>query len=454
MSFSPNCCAKTFSWVWLLLFAALTACQGTKSITSKERRELRQLIEEDPVFTRSFTGFALYDPGDSTWLYQKDAHKYYTPASNTKILTLYTALEILGDSFPLLHYERRQDSLIFWGSGNPALLDPTLPLATDAVKFLQDHDGPLFLTEAAFNDRRFGSGWAWDDYLYYYQPEKAALPVFGNFVQFSRGKTDTTLRVWPRYFRQYAVLDDRQATPTDRAAIVRDEHQNRFVLNRAAYREAVYHRSVPFRYESQVVLGALQDTLARNIYYLPNFQQGQVQTLSSARPDTVYRKLMQQSDNFIAEQLLLMCADKLFGEMKTSRIITYAKDRLLAQAPDPFEWVDGSGLSRYNLFTPRSVVFVLEQLYRRQSPEWLFSVFPSGGQQGTISNWYGPVEGQSPFVFAKTGSLRHRHCLSGYLLTRSGKTLIFSFMHNNFTVNSSAMKEQMDLVLRWIYEEL
>ncbi|PHN04364.1 D-alanyl-D-alanine carboxypeptidase/D-alanyl-D-alanine-endopeptidase [Flavilitoribacter nigricans] len=440
----------------LLISAAvlLTACQGTKSLTSKERRSLDQLVDENPVFKKSFTGFALYDPAEKEWLYQKDAHLYYTPASNTKILTLYTALEVLGDSFPLLHYERRQDSLVFWGSGNPALLDPTLPMSTDAVAFLQAHDGPLFFTHAAFNDRRFGSGWAWDDFPYYYQPEKVGLPVYGNFVEFIRDKQTERVKVWPKYFERFVEEDPELYPRSDNAVIVRDEHQNRFRLNAAALTGKPYRRYVPFHYTPQLVLGVLQDTLSRNVYYLPKFSKNTANVLSSPRPDTLYRKLMQQSDNFIAEQLLLMCSDKLFGEMNTRRMISYAQDSLLAAAPDRYEWVDGSGLSRYNLFTPRSVVYVLEQLYQKMPEKWLFEVFPAGGKEGTIQNWYGPADGGAPFVFAKTGSLRHRHCLSGYVRTRSGKTLIFSFMHNNFTGSSNAVKEQMDLILRWINAEL
>lgn len=445
-----------FKQYGLLVFAAifLTACQGTKSLTSKERRSLQQLVDESPVFKKSFTGFALYDPQDKQWLYQKDAHQYYTPASNTKILTLFTALEVLGDTFPLLHYERRQDSLIFWGSGNPALLDPTLPLPVDALAFLQQQEGPLFFTKANFNDRRFGSGWAWDDFPYYYQPEKAALPIYGNFVELTKNDQAEQVQVWPRYFKKFVEQDPTLAAASSNAVIVRDEHRNHFRLNRAAYEGKDYRRWVPFHYSPEVVLGALQDTLGRNIYYLPEFHKQDVQALINPRPDTIYRKLMQQSDNFIAEQLLLMCSDRLFGEMNTSRMIRYAQDSLLAGAPDSYEWVDGSGLSRYNLFTPRSVVYVLDQLRQKWPEQWLFDVFPSGGKQGTIRGWYGPANGQEAFVFAKTGSLRHRHCLSGYVRTRSGKTLIFSFMHNNFTGSSSPIKEQMDLILRWIYEEL
>ena len=49
--------------------------------------------------------------------------------------------------------------------------------------------------------------------------------------------------------------------------------------------------------------------------------------------------------HFIAEQLLLMSSDKLFGNLNTEQVIEWAKDSLFADMPDPLEWWDGSGLS-------------------------------------------------------------------------------------------------------------
>src|SRR5690606_10310667 len=154
----------------------------------------------------------------------------------------------------------------------------------------------------------------------------------------------------------------------------------------------------PFHYSPEVALGLLQDTLRRNIYYLPDFRKGNFQSLIAPAPDTLFRKLMHESDNFIAEQLLLVCAGKRYGALNTGMIIAYARDSLLAESPDRPEWVDGSGLSRYNLFTPQTVVYVLEKLYQKKSTDWLFNIFPAGGQSGTIGDLYAPPPGEAPFI--------------------------------------------------------
>jgi D-alanyl-D-alanine carboxypeptidase/D-alanyl-D-alanine-endopeptidase (penicillin-binding protein 4) len=156
---------------------------------------------------------------------------------------------------------------------------------------------------------------------------------------------------------------------------------------------------------------------------------------------------MLPSDNFIAEQLLLLCSDRLFDTINTSKIIAYAKDSLLADAPDQLRWYDGSGISRYNLFTPRTIVYVLQKMYQQYPEERLFSLFAQGGVSGTIRKWYAA---EQPYIFAKTGTLRNLHCLSGYIKTDNGKTLLFSFMHNNFNSSSQSLKVEMQKILEYI----
>ncbi|WFO18127.1 D-alanyl-D-alanine carboxypeptidase [Cellulophaga baltica 4] len=87
---------------------------------------------------------------------------------------------------------------------------------------------------------------------------------------------------------------------------------------------------------------------------------------------------------------------------------------------------------------------MLKKIYMEQSQERIFDLFPAGGVSGTLTNWYGGIN--EPYLYAKSGSLGNVYCLSGYLRTKSGKTLIFSIMNNHYKQPTEEIKKRMQLV--------
>ena len=70
--------------------------------------------------------------------------------------------------------------------------------------------------------------------------------------------------------------------------------------------------------------------------------------------------MMHESDNFFAEQTLLMVGNEKIGIMDDNKTIdTLLKSDFLGIPQKP-KWVDGSGLSRYNLMTPQDFVWILK----------------------------------------------------------------------------------------------
>ena len=117
-------------------------------------------------------GFYLMDPSTGEVLADYQGDKYFTPASNTKILTLFAA-SFLPDSLPSF-YLRETDAVAYiWPLGNPAFLNPVIGDSTN-YKLLSQKDS-LVVSFPYFVDERFGSGWAWDDYNSAYSPEISIL---------------------------------------------------------------------------------------------------------------------------------------------------------------------------------------------------------------------------------------------------------------------------------------
>ncbi|MFK8105488.1 MAG: D-alanyl-D-alanine carboxypeptidase/D-alanyl-D-alanine-endopeptidase [Saprospiraceae bacterium] len=421
------------------------SCKGTKKLTGLSPNKQDALVEQlqkSPVFQRSFTGFALYDPATKKMRASYQADKHFTPASNAKILTLYAAWQVLGDSIPALRYVVRNDSLIFWGTGDPSFLHPDLPATDRVLQFLKARKEQLFFCGHNFQEESFGAGWSWDDFPYTFSAEKSPFPIHGNYALFEYRAGGRRFEVTPSYFKY--SLQHNPDLPNQK--IKRQRHQNTFEFNKSKFGAQYAKSKVPFLYSDELLIEVLGSLVERKIqlYPRPIFPPSTAKVLYSTASMNLYERMMKESDNLIAEQLLLLGGNAVNDTLNVKKFIHYAKKEWLAAIPDQLNWRDGSGLSRYNLVTPRSLVYVLDQLYREIPEAVLFDIFPAGGVSGTIKNWY---KADTPYVFAKTGTLSNNHCLSGYLITKSKKRLIFSFMHNNYVTSSKNYKLEMTKVL-------
>jgi serine-type D-Ala-D-Ala carboxypeptidase/endopeptidase (penicillin-binding protein 4) len=423
-----------------------------QALSTPQQVAMDKLLLQSPIFARHFYGFMLYDPNGQLTLFQKDADKFFTPASNTKIFTLYTTLKVLKDSLPVLRYTQEGGFTVFQGMGNPMFLNPQFPQDSVAWKFLTQEKRYLAFSASNYKDNRFGSGWAWDDFRDDYQAEKASFPIYGNLVRFRLDSNSKKWRTQPNYF--LSTLEYDPLNTSGKAEILREEHDGHYLYNAACLRAARVSITTPFRYTPHLVSELLTDTLKRKVQvWNPPVWTNNWRTLSTPLPDTLLSLFMQESDNYIAEQLLLSCSAKLYGDLDINRTIEYAQRSILGGNPDGMVWVDGSGLSRYNLFSPRTIVSVLEKLYLEYPSERLFKIFPAGGVSGTIKELYAGKDGK-PYVFAKTGTLSNNHCLSGYVRTNKGRVLIFSFMHNHFLGSTTPIRKEMQKILEWVRDNL
>jgi D-alanyl-D-alanine carboxypeptidase/D-alanyl-D-alanine-endopeptidase (penicillin-binding protein 4) len=407
-------------------------------------------IDTNSVFKKSFTGFALFDPEKDVFLDSAFYNMYFTPASNTKILTCYAALKTLGDSLVGIQYIIQGDSLIFWGTGDPSLLNADLDDNSRIIDFLKNRKEKLFYAHQSVGPR-LGSGWAWDDFNYAYMCERNDLPIYANVTYFKFKRGEKRPNGIPAYFNQFLIEENKKVT----SDIYRDEHQNIFRFeNKNANKTR--RRPIPYIVSPPLTRDLLANAIGKPVSAFPYSnkfpKREDVKTVYSIDIDRVLAELMQPSDNFIAEQLLLNMSFIRYQKFDIKRLIRDLKKEIYKETPDALVWIDGSGISRYNLFTPRSLVYLLDNMRDEFGEERLFKIFAAGGQSGTIRRWY-KSDTNTPYIYAKTGTLSNKHCLSGYLKTKSGKTLIFSFMHNNYTTGSAPLKVEMTKVLEFIRDK-
>jgi D-alanyl-D-alanine carboxypeptidase/D-alanyl-D-alanine-endopeptidase (penicillin-binding protein 4) len=95
-----------------------------------------------------------------------------------------------------------------------------------------------------------------------------------------------------------------------------------------------------------------------------------------------------------------------------------------------YDLSDGSGMSSYNRIAPRGMVAFLRWAAEQPWGAAWRSTLPIGGVDGTLASRFRgtALEGR---IFAKTGTLNASTGLSGYMVARSGRTLIFSAYAND-----------------------
>ncbi len=397
---------------------------------SAQKKELIDQHLNSDFYSTQFTGFYLYDPITKEELYNYNGNKFFIPASNTKIFTLYTAMKMLNDSIPAFKYQLINDELHVQGTGDPTFLHPKYK-NTRAVDFLKNNGSKLIFHWNNFDEESFLPGWTWDDFRRDYSPERSQFPIHENLVSIS--KNGNSIKTFPTYFEE---LTEIREMPEPRSF-----YDNKFYISNKK-RSA----KVPFIVNETVIEKSLSQILGKPVDMVKSPMTREAKVFYSQKSDDVYREMMENSDNFLAEHLLILASSTLPGKLSAAEIIAYAKQNLLKELKQQPEWFDGSGLSRYNLFTPQSFSQVLEKMYNEFPEERLFSIFPIGGKTGTIKNRYRDT--MQPYIYAKTGTLSNNVTLSGYLKTKSGRTLIFSLMNNNSVKNLSWIRNENEKLLR------
>ncbi|XCI75625.1 MAG: D-alanyl-D-alanine carboxypeptidase [Flavobacteriales bacterium] len=405
------------------------------------------VFKDSPILKGHTVGFALYDVDQKLSLCEYNADKYFTAASNTKLFSFYIGLKILKDSIPGLRYVEREDSLIFWGTGDPSLLHPILE-GSNVLDLLRVAPQKLYYAAGNYTGKFYGHGWMYEDYNTGFQPEKSELPLFGNVVNVFTNSAGE-LQITPVYFKKY-IQKDETYTPF-RFKIERKIFTNEFTYPSALF-PPNFKQQIPWRTTPELTTALLEEQLGKTVSIISMPLPSDANTIYSVKSDSLYKEILQKSDNFLAEQLLIVCASTRFDTLSTENIISYANQEFLQDLPDPTLWFDGSGISRYNLFTPRTLVALLGRIKEEmKDQERLYGLFPAGGISGTIKKLY-PTDGDNAFVWAKTGTVKNNYNQSGYLLTKKGKNLIFSFMNNNYSRPSSEVRKEVARIITYIHK--
>ena len=237
------------------------------------RRKILKDLATLPGFEDAFIGFTLYDPAKEKVIAQQFADRYMTPASLTKLFTYYAAKTYLPDTLSALEYVVKGDSLIFRSTGYPLTLHPN-HCDTTVSHFLSGTEKNLFYWPRPTEDKRFGPGWAWDDYQDYYSAERSVFPIYGNSIQVIVDNKNRKWQVSPIHSDLKISIKNASGTHN---RLTRDEFRNHYEVAFKTWSDtdsiAIDTLFNPFHYSDSLFLSLLSKASGKQITLLQGVQK-------------------------------------------------------------------------------------------------------------------------------------------------------------------------------------
>lgn len=454
------------------------------------RAALRQFIDslvDVPDFRSAHWGVLVVDPGRGETLYSRNADKLFTPASNQKLLTGSTALTQLGPDYrwptTVLARGSMRDGvldgdLVVRGSGDPSVSTSARKDALAPLRDLADTlrargvtrvRGRVVGAPSPFVDAALGFGWAWDDLDEPYAAGVDALffnEGFTQIVVYGGARAGEPVRAITRPASTYPPLIVRARTVANAApgAPAADSVAAlpRIVVGQDSSHAGVAVSGTIAAGDSAVVEIAFRDHPAAYLAALREALRSRGIAVDDARTDTTARLdsittvmspplreilpvFEKPSQNQIGELLFKTLALVRTGVGTADSAQQVVSRQLLAwgAAPDGFAVRDGSGLSRHDFVTPRTIIHVLDAMRRSPDFRLFYDALPIAGVDGTIRNRMKgtPAAGN---VHAKTGTLDKVRSLSGYVTAADGRLLLFSALCNNYVVPTRRVDQVSD----------
>lgn len=443
-------------------------------------------MADAPQFANAHWGILIVDPARGETLYSRNAGKLFMPASNMKILTSASALARFGPDYryATVFAARGHVSggtlagdLVVVGRGDPSVSDHMLGDAMIPLRAIADSivargithiTGRVIAGGDAFPGAVLGYGWSYDDFEDSYSAPIDELLFNEGFstlrvrggaragdpvtVDVTPARTVPHIRIGARTVeapadaaarRQALTVHARKDSltwevvvegnvPARDTTTIEVTHHDPDVAYLAAVAEALRAKGVTIDDAEMDVVVAHLDTLA---------------TLSSPPLSEILKALMKPSQNQIAEMLFRTLALDATGSGRADSASAVVQRQIAQWGVIPSEAVirDGSGLSRYDYISPRTVVRILDAMRRSPHFRVFYDALPIAGVDGTIRNRMKgtPAEGN---VHAKTGSVALSRSLSGYVTTANGRLLIFSLLSNNWTVPLREVERVQDTI--------
>lgn len=458
---------------------AKAAASGDSVATARFQERAEHLLNAAPV-SKGEWGAMIVDADTGSLLYEKNADKYFLPASNMKLLTTALALDTLGPEYRfrttletngrVTNRRTLKGDLILVGRGDANLSNRKHPfdrkeefdgppekvlaeladaLAAKGIKVIT---GDVVGDDSYFPRERYPDGWEIDDMVWEYGAAISAIVVNDNMVTLTltagrRAGDRVSAEMEPETgeFRVVNEVTTVGAKEKGDLRLTREPGADSVVVKgtlpaMSAPRKLLLAVQEPSKQAASMLARLLRERGIKvrgaiRMQHEPDPKESErkvlAEHLSIRLGDTV--KLVNKISQNLHTEVLLRSAARQQGRWETPEELAkfpegfYAKVGI--ETGDVIQ-TDGSGLSRHDLVTPRALVALLRYAEKQTWFPDYYASLPVAGVDGTLSERWknSALTGR---IHAKTGSVSHVRSLSGFAETAGGRRLIFSFLSNN-----------------------
>jgi serine-type D-Ala-D-Ala carboxypeptidase/endopeptidase (penicillin-binding protein 4) len=477
--------------------------QSARPITATGRfAERAEKLVQTPPVDKGEWGLLVIDAVTGETLYEKNADKYFVPASNMKLLTTALALDTLGPDYKfrttietngaLAPDGKLSGDLVLVGRGDPNLSNRKFPFDTKeefdgppekalaeladaiAARGVKEVTGDVIGDDSYFPRERYPDGWEIDDMVWEYGAAISAIVVDDNTVTLTLTAGDkagqvvqgTIEPVEQEFVIKNEVLTSGPKEKPD-LRLTREPGSNTVVVSgtlpaRSAARKLVLAIQEPAQHAAALLAKLLQDRGVKvdgkiRAQHVPDPAEASrtvlAEHLSIRLGDSV--KLVNKISQNLHTEVLLRTAARQSGLWTDPDDVPKFAKAFYTKAgirEDDVVQTDGSGLSRHDLVTPRAFVALLQYAQKQSWFAEYYASLPVAGVDGTLNERM-KESGIAGRIHAKTGSVSHVRTLTGFAETIGGRRLIFSFLSNNQEGKSHEVHEALDGLCLAMIEE-
>jgi D-alanyl-D-alanine carboxypeptidase/D-alanyl-D-alanine-endopeptidase (penicillin-binding protein 4) len=432
------------------------------SLFATLREDLDEIVKQ--FDSKAHVGIEVVSVKTGQRLYQRNSDHLFVPANCSKLFTGAAALSILGVDyqFETKLFLDEEDNLYLKGSGDPTLSRYDIEKLVIQLSMRGVTEvGEIYVDNFDFDDFSQGPGWMWDEPIEYWNSPMDGLTVDHSSVHvwIIPGKQvaapplvciDPALKNF--IIQNKAVTGGEGSLKVDRRPIPNDWTIDVEGTISSKSRPLEFKIPVPYPsiYAGQILKNLLQ---ARGIQVRGEIhrektpaQVAVVAVHASIPLSQIVQYMMKHSDNLYADNLFKKMGQQAIGAPGTWQKGSLAIRQFLLRdaAIDPAEMVilDGSGLSRYNLLSPRYLIQLLTYLAKefKCSAEFTASL-PISGIDGSLKNRL--VQARSR-VRAETGSMTGIATMAGYVTTKDNDLLAFAVMINGLVRPTKEYKRDLE----------